>query len=551
MPEKMRQVRSRFHKLVRAAIAAEPLEARRLLAGIESGVLVARGSAGNDTISVERTGTDDVIVTTNGVAQQFDMDNFSGVRLEGLAGNDTFRLIDPLVSPLVRNTTVLGGAGNDVLDYSSRATFLSFNGYEDPDAATPFPFATVRSGEQEDRVDTAVEHFIGGSAGDQFGFDGLFIDEPFTEPALTLEGRGGGDRFGHNADISATMHGGAGNDSFEFDDERTQSRSVFGGDGNDTISLNNEGLSGSINAGAGIDRLTVYGSFKQLIDIRPFIGLENVEDVRPGMTIIGNDLNNHIFVTRSDTDTAGVTLSGLGGNDTLAGGFGDDSLDGGDGNDSLDGNFGDDTLVGGAGTDTADGGPGNNTILTAEVTPAAPNIRIANRTLIADGSWGRDLITVERVASDDVIVRVNNTSRTFDMDNFDGVLLRGNAGWDELRVLDAIVAGSLSRKVTLEGGAGEDMLVGSHGDDVLRGGDGDDALDARGGNDALFGGGGNDGHSGGPGLDFMDGGDGNDFLDAVEFAPGDTVLGGAGNDRADVDPGDEASGVEQFGEGPG
>src|SRR5688500_9664942 len=201
---------------------AEPLEARRLLAGIESGVLVARGTGGNDTIAVRRTGIDDVIITTNGVDQTFDMDNFTGVRLEGLGGNDTFNLIDPLVSPVVRNTTILGGAGSDVVDYSARTTSLRFDGYEQPDAATPFPFATVTSGAQQDRVDTAVEHFIGGSAADRFGFDGLFIDdETFPRPALTLEGRSGDDDFGHNAELTVTMHGGAGNDSFLADDERT------------------------------------------------------------------------------------------------------------------------------------------------------------------------------------------------------------------------------------------------------------------------------------------------------------------------------------------
>ena len=67
------------------AIRVEPLETRRLLAGIEAGVLVACGTGGNDTIAVRRTGGDDVIVTTTGVNQTFDMDDFAGVRLEACA----------------------------------------------------------------------------------------------------------------------------------------------------------------------------------------------------------------------------------------------------------------------------------------------------------------------------------------------------------------------------------------------------------------------------------------------------------------------------------
>src|SRR5688500_19711463 len=87
MLEKMHGTNRDAHRVLAAAIA-ETLEPRRLLAGIESGILVARGAEGADTISTRRSGGDDVIVTTNGVNQTFDMDNFTGVRLEGLGGND-------------------------------------------------------------------------------------------------------------------------------------------------------------------------------------------------------------------------------------------------------------------------------------------------------------------------------------------------------------------------------------------------------------------------------------------------------------------------------
>src|SRR5687768_5936782 len=123
MREKMYGNNQDAHRMITAAVA-EALEPRRLLAGIESGILVARGTEGADTISTRRTGTDDVIVTTNGVSQTFDMDNFTGVRLEGLGGNDTFNLIDPLVSPQVENTTVLGGAGDDTISYATRTASL-------------------------------------------------------------------------------------------------------------------------------------------------------------------------------------------------------------------------------------------------------------------------------------------------------------------------------------------------------------------------------------------------------------------------------------------
>jgi Ca2+-binding RTX toxin-like protein len=530
---------------------AEQLEPRRLLAGIEAGVLVARGTESGDTISIRRSGIDDVIVTTNGVNQTFDMDNFTGVRLEGLGGNDTFNMIDALVSPLVRNTTILGGGGEDTVDYSARIAALNFDGYQQPHSATPLPYVRVTFGAQQDRVDNTVERFIGGSASDMFTFDGFAIDDAFSKPALTLEGRGGDDVFNHVADLTVTMYGGGGNDQFEADDERTQFTAIFAGAGNDRIGFDNEGSPAFLDAGAGLDTILLSGfvtSHLDVIDISGYDGLENVEGVGAGggtKTVIGNALNNRITAAPSAEDA--MTLLGGGGNDTLTGGPAADSLAGGEGNDSLLGNGGDDTIDGGDGFDTVDGGPGNDVITNAEVTPAAPNIRISNRILIADGSWGQDLITIERTGTDDVIVRVNDVSRTFDMDNFDGVLLRGNAGWDELRVLQPIVAGSLVRKVTLEGGAGNDTFFGSTGDEVIRGGDGDDFADGLAGKDALFGGSGNDEmfhFSGGDSL--LDGGDGNDRLVAGGNTPGDTVIGGNGNDTAAVDPGDSVSGVETF-----
>ena len=119
MRENMHGTNRDAHRKIRAAVA-ETLEPRRLLAAIESGILVARGTEAADTFALRRTGGDDVIVTTNGVNQTFDMDNFTGVRFEGLGGNDTFHMVDALVSSdgspaRVRDTTVLGGGGNDTI----------------------------------------------------------------------------------------------------------------------------------------------------------------------------------------------------------------------------------------------------------------------------------------------------------------------------------------------------------------------------------------------------------------------------------------------------
>src|SRR6185369_11705407 len=99
---------------------------------------------------------------------------------------------------------------------------------------------------------------------------------------------------------------------------------------------------------------------------------------------------------------------------------------------------------------------------------------------------------------------------------------------------------------TIDGGAGNDLLIGTSGDDsisgfagfdtlrggpgadVLDGGDDVDWLDGEAGADVLLGGLGNDQLSGGAGNDLLDGGEGDDSLSDGDGA--DTVLGGAGND---------------------
>ena len=546
---------------VRSHALAEPLEARRLLAGIESGVLVARGTAGNDTIAVRRTGIDDVIITTNGVNQTFDMDDFTGVRLEGLGGGDRLTIVDPLTSPVTRpvtldggagndtvvtstgSETIIGGAGTDTVDYSARGATENhvFALFPDEPRLSDRPnFYLETPGVEIDTFANGdIEVYVGGAGQDIFVYGGSFATTP-PVTHITMDGRGGADIFGLDRDApfgpAYSIIGGDGNDSarlFEGDNPTN----IDLGSGDDEIVFF-PFPAGTVTAGPGRDRIVLVGTGgPATFDLRQFPDVEDVlvaSDNIATTQFIGNELANDIDASELRHP---VTIQGLDGNDTLIGGSANDSLVGG---------FGDDTLDGGAGTDTADGGPGNNTILNTEITPAAPNIRIASRVLIADGSWGQDLITIERTGTDDVIVRVNNTSRQFDMDNFDGVLLRGNAGFDDLRILQPIVAGSLVRKVTLEGGGGNDVLSGADGNDVLRGGDGDDQLHGRLGNDALFGGGGNDFLLGSLGLDFMDGGDGNDYLDAIDGAGGDTVLGGNGTDQANVNTDDEVSGVETF-----
>ena len=94
------------------------------------------------------------------------------------------------------------------------------------------------------------------------------------------------------------------------------------------------------------------------------------------------------------------------------------------------------------------------------------------------------------------------------------------------------------RLVTLEGTAGDDVLVGTPGDDVIDGRDGDDEIRSRGGNDVVCGRRGNDKVYGGSNADLLLGGPGSDLLlgeDGRDLARGqdgdDYLIGGDGEDE--------------------
>jgi Ca2+-binding RTX toxin-like protein len=92
--------------------------------------------------------------------------------------------------------------------------------------------------------------------------------------------------------------------------------------------------------------------------------------------------------------------------------------------------------------------------------------------------------------------------------------------------------------VTLNGTAGDDLLVGGIGNDFLYGQAGNDRLEGLGGNDTLYGHEGDDTLIGGDGDDYLAGQEGNDIVDGgagkdfLGAGPGnDTLTGGTGADR--------------------
>lgn len=102
-----------------------------------------------------------------------------------------------------------------------------------------------------------------------------------------------------------------------------------------------------------------------------------------------------------------------------------------------------------------------------------------------------------------------------------------------------------TRSLELDGGPGNDELIGGNGRDEIDGAAGDDTITGRGGRDELEGGIGNDRLFGGKGRDTLEGGAGNDLLsggggaDVFEFERGegfDRILDFSdGQDKLDLD----------------
>jgi serralysin len=94
--------------------------------------------------------------------------------------------------------------------------------------------------------------------------------------------------------------------------------------------------------------------------------------------------------------------------------------------------------------------------------------------------------------------------------------------------IDDVVTGTARGNDTLDGGNGNDAILGLAGNDTLNGGNGNEVLDGGGGDDTMAGGNGNDMLFGSVGIDTLIGGNGDDSLDGG--AGDDSLTGGKGSD---------------------
>lgn len=277
------------------------------------------------------------------------------------------------------------------------------------------------------------------------------------------------------------------------------SLSVFGDVFNNTISISHN-VAG---------RLLVNGGAVQVLG-----GLPNVENTTQ-IRVFGLGGNDVIEINEVSDRLPRALLFGSTGNDTLRGGSGNDQLFGQDGNDTLLGRGGIDFLFGGNNDDLLTGGDSND-----QVFGQAGNDRLISNpgddTDLNEGGADIDTIEVNGGGGDEIFgVSANGTRVRFerftpapfalDIGTAENLVVNMNNGSDRFSATGNLAA---LIKTTVDGGGGNDIILGSNGADTLLGGAGNDLLLGRDGDDLLLGGDGDDVLGGGSGIDGLDGGAG-------------------------------------------
>jgi Ca2+-binding RTX toxin-like protein len=243
--------------------------------------------------------------------------------------------------------------------------------------------------------------------------------------------------------------------------------------------------------------------------------------------------------TPTVANTTTIQVFGLGGNDTLTlsevngalpkanlfGGSGNDVLTGGSGNDQLFGQAGNDTLLGKGGFDFLFGGSENDTLTGGDaddqVFGQAGDDRMiwnpGDDTDLNEGAEGADTVEVNGGNGTETFASTANGTRVrfdrldpapfaIDIGTSEKLVLNANGGDDRFSATGNLAA---LIQTTVDGGTGNDNLLGTNGADVLLGGDGTDFIDGQQGNDTAFLGAGDDTFQ-------WDPGDGNDTIEGQD-----------------------------------
>jgi Ca2+-binding RTX toxin-like protein len=481
-------------------------------ATFSSGVLTVSGDSANNSIALSRNAAGAILVNGGAIAVSggsSTVANTTLIRVFGLGGQDVITLSE--VNGALPAANLFGGAGNDVLTGGSGndqlfgqagndtqlgkgGRDLLFGGADNDtltggdgddqafgqsgnDRMTWNPGDDTDLNEGGDGVDTVevnggngAEQFTATANGTRVRFDRV-TPAPFaldigTSEKLVLNANGGDDSFAATGNLAAliaiTVDGGAGNDTLRGGNGADV---LLGGDGTDLVDGNQGNDVALLGAGddsfqwdpgdgsdvvegqAGIDAMAFNGSnANENMDVSA-----NGSRVRFTRDVgaITMDLNDvELIVAKTFGGTDNDVVNDLSGTDVIsvvsdlaANGGGDDAQP-----DNVIANAtnGDDAL---------------------SVIGSGPNAQVSGLSAlvsVAGAVAGSDRLTVNALAGDDVVdatgLAANAALLTVDGGDGDDVLL-GGAGND-----------------TLLGGAGDDVLIGGPGNDTIDGGPGDNVV---------------------------------------------------------------------------
>ena len=557
------------------------------LAGIEAATLVA-GNGDNLLDASGFTGSRVSLVAGSGADTLHPANGSTGDDLDGGLGTD--RLVHTATAAtitLTDDSLAYSIGPDDDIDDIERVSLTGFSNNQDFDASGfvggPVTIAALAGNDTIEGTDDHGDVLAAGTGSADRLRSFATENHVLTDASLGV-GTASNDTLSGFDD--ASISSGSGNELLDAE-AFTMPVTLFGNNGNDT--LRGGGASDSLSGGTngGTDKLEqTSNAVSQVLTNGQLTGdgtdtIISIERV----SLTGGASGNSINVS-AVSGTTGVTVSALGGPDTLetAGAFGS-VFDGGAGDDSFDDNTGaslggkvmiggdgDDTISGSDGTDTITGGADDDDIVTSNQ-PQTVDAGTGNDTLSGRGTLiggtGDDSLTTGGVSVTDSVVGGTGTD-TFGRTGANPMNLTASLWSDggstaalsgiERAVLGAGVAGIDASgftpgPVTLTGGT----LVGSPNSDYLDGGvliqtanvdqtlsdslatgDGNDTLDTAGtgfNSAALNGGAGaNDlDASGFSGNLTLSGGDANDTLTAGVATGGLSLQGGNGlADRAEV-----------------
>ena len=517
-----------------AALAASTPARAATTASFSAGVVTVFGDAGNNSIAITRDAAGKILVNGGAVAVSGGTPtdaNTTLIQVFGQAGNDTIGLNE--ANGALPKANLFGGANNDTLTGGSGGDQLF--GQAGNDILLGRGGTDILTGGSENDILT------GGDADDQI-FGQSENDRMIWNPGDDTDLDEGG------ADTDTVeVNGGNGTEQFTATANGTRVRfdrldpAPFSLDIGTSEKL-------VLNANGGDDKFSATGNLAGLIQI-------TVDGGTGSDTILGSNGVDQLLGGDGDD-----FVDGQQGNDTVALGVGTDvaQWDPGDGSDTLEGQDGTDTMlfngsaIGESFEASSNGGRlrftrniGNIVMDLDGVEAIDLNALGGTDTTVANGLSGTDLVqldvdqagtlggTTGDGVADAVIVNGTNGADIVDVigsgtsvsvvgltarvniTNAEGVndALAVNAAG----AIDGVTATTLPAdviKLTIDGGAGDDQLLGSQGADTFLGGAYDDFVFGDNGNDLALMGAGDDEFQWNPGdgNDTLEGQDGSDAM---------------------------------------